>query len=59
MSEIFGTNERLIIEDAPDSDGELEVYMPIDGGDNGEVFTWLNKEDAIRLMTHLQNAFGI
>jgi hypothetical protein len=56
---IFGTNERLIIQDEPDSDGELLITMPILGGDISCVDTWINRDQAIDLMKHLQDCFGI
>jgi hypothetical protein len=59
MSKIFGTNERLIIQDEPDSDGELLVSMPIYSSDVSCVDTWIDREQAIEIMAHLQNCFGI
>lgn len=59
MSKIFGTNERLIIQDKPDSDGELLISMPIYASDDSCTDTWINREQAIAIMKHLQDCFGI
>ncbi len=59
MAKIFGTNEKLIIQDSPDSDGELQISMPIHSDDISCTDTWINREDAIKIMEHLRNCFGI
>ena len=59
MSKIFGTNERLIVEDCPDSDLELEISMAVMASDGESVSTWINEDQAKLLVAHLKNVFGI
>lgn len=61
MSKVFGTRESVIIEDSADSSGELEIGMAImaDDHDSESVDDWINKDDAIRLIEHLQKVFGL
>lgn len=59
MSKIYGTNETLIVEDFPDSHGELEVNMSVIKSDDESVTTWLNKEEAEKLIEHLKRAFRL
>lgn len=53
---ILGTNDRLCVYDQLDSDGHLSVRLL---EDDIEAFTWLTKQDADRLIAHLQQAFNI
>lgn len=61
MSKVFGTNDSLIMDDNVDSDGELEIMMPVYASDfdSESVTTWIDREGAIKIMEHLQNVFGI
>ena len=59
MSQIFGTNDQLCIEDDKDSEGELEVSMSILATDSESVSSWLNRDDAIKVVEHLQKVFDI
>lgn len=61
MSKIFGTNERLIVEDKPDSDSELEISMSVMANEaqDESVTTWINRNDAIELIEHLKKAFNL
>lgn len=61
MSEIFGTDESLIVEDFCDSDLELELSIAVMASDaNSEsVSTWISKEDAEKLIAHLKTAFNL
>ena len=46
MSKVFGTNERLIVDDSIDGDGELNISMAVYSSDYEHVDAWLNKEQA-------------
>jgi hypothetical protein len=59
MSIVLGTNERLIIEDMPDSDLELEISMAVMASDGESVSTWLNEVEAKKLVDHLTLVFEI
>jgi len=58
MSIVSGTNERLIVEDALDSDGELNISMVVYSSDD-DTDTWINKEMAVELIAHLKRVFEI
>lgn len=54
----YGSNRDLHIEDDLDSDGDLSVSMV--GADlNGYAESWINKQQAIEIIEHLQSAFDI
>lgn len=61
MSTVYGTNESLIVDDRPDSDGELSLSMAVmaSDADSESVSTWINKAGAEELIAHLQAAFHI
>lgn len=59
MAQIFGGDKKLIIQDKPDSDGDLLVSMPIHSGDLSCTETWIDREAAKKIMEHLQDCFGI
>jgi len=59
MSKVFGTNERLIVEDYLDSDLELEISMAVMASDGDSVSTWINKEQAKLLIAHIKHVFEI
>lgn len=59
MSAIFGTNERLIVDDVPDSDGELNISMAVYSSDYEHTDTWIDKEQAEALIAHLRAAFDL
>lgn len=56
---IYGTDNRLLIEDEVDSEGELEAFMQTAFCDEESIHTWLNKESAIELIKHLTDAFNL
>ena len=58
MSIVSGTNERLIVEDALDGDGELNISMAVYSSDD-YTDTWINKEMAVELIAHLKRVFEI
>ncbi|MCK5609199.1 hypothetical protein KAR91_45415 [Candidatus Pacearchaeota archaeon] len=59
MSKIFGDDKSLIIQDELDSDGDLLISMPIFSSDMACTDTYIDREDAIKIMEHLQSCFGI
>jgi len=59
MSIVIGTNKRLIIEEMPDSDGELQISMAVMSNDTESVDTWLTESDARKLVNHLNYIFEI
>jgi len=59
MSIVSGTNERLIVEDALDGDGELNISMAVYSSDDESTDTWINKEMAVELIAHLKRVFEI
>ncbi len=58
MSVVLGTNKALIIDDFADDDGELPVTMEIIQRE-GSADTWLNENDAKKLIAHLKYVFEI
>lgn len=50
--------KRLIIEDKLDYDGELEIGMEYRDYESDPA-CWLNKEQAVQLINHLQKLFGV
>ena len=59
MGESFGINKRMFVSDNLDSDSELEFSMVIFASDGDEVNSWLNKEDAVKLIEHIKKVFNI
>lgn len=59
MSIVTGTNQRLFMDDKPDSDGEMNISMPIHSDDGDTADTWINKEMAIEIIAHLTAVFEI
>ncbi len=59
MSKVFGTNQSLFVDDEKDSDGEINVFMPVMACDSESVETWLDKQEALKLISHLQSVFNI
>lgn len=55
---IVGTNKALMLEGVADSDGELTVTMVIDS-QYPSADTWLNEDDAKKIIKHLQDAFDL
>ena len=58
-STIYGTNEKLMVDDHADSDGELGISMAVTAcdADAGSAHTWLSMQDAQKLIEHLKSAF--
>jgi len=59
MSEVYGTNESLVIDDEVDSDGELNIVMITNYGDNRLADTWIDKDMAERIILKLGKVFDI
>jgi len=53
------SNRGIKISDALDSEGELEIEILNCGDDCAEEYAWIDKEEAIELVKHLQRLFGI
>lgn len=56
---MLAANRKIEISDALDGDGELEIEIRNCGNDDTEEFAWIDTEDAVEIVKHLQGLFGI